>query len=86
MRKTPWFPPDTYPARRGLYERDWRQTDILPVEERKIYLDLWEPIDDPSDSLYPGIWFVPPDWNDASRQHLPWRGLDLTGAARKGKE
>ena len=36
MKKTPWFPPDTYPTRRGLYERDWRKTYIIPVSDRKM--------------------------------------------------
>jgi hypothetical protein len=75
MGKTLWFPPGTHPTRRGLYERDWRGTDILPEEDRRIMLDMWEPVRNPRDILYPGVWYVLPEYNDASRQHLPWRGL-----------
>lgn len=75
MTKTEWFPPNTYPTRRGLYERDWTDTDILPVEERRIHMDMWEPISNPIDILYPGVWYVEPGGNDASCQNLPWRGL-----------
>lgn len=75
MTRTAWYPPDSYPLRRGLYERDWRHTNILPEEERAISLDHWEPVPNPADSLYPGIWYVQPGWNDATIQQLPWRGL-----------
>lgn len=87
MEKTPWFEPHTHPKRRGLYERDWRETDILPEEDRCIHMDLWEPVRNPRDILYPGVWYVSPGWNDASRQNLPWRGVvrpnvELTGSGR----
>jgi len=61
------------------------------AEERRISLDLWEPVNR-RDSLYPGVWYVqePGYWwrhpatgervwmdgiNDASQQRLPWRGV-----------
>jgi len=75
VKKTEWMPPNTHPTRRGLYERDWTNTDILPVEDRRIHMDFWEPVFSKQDSLYPGVWYVEPGLNDASRQHLPWRGI-----------
>ena len=75
MNKTPWYPANTHPVRRGWYERDWRDTDILPVHERTICMDFWEPVRNPRDLLYPGVWYVLPGLNDASLQHLPWRGV-----------
>jgi len=83
MEKTPWFPPHTHPTRRGLYERDWRGTDILPEEDRRIMLDEWIPVSNPRDILYPGVWYVLPNYNDASRQNLPWRGLARPNAGNK---
>lgn len=77
MKKTGWMPSNTTPKRRGLYERDWTDTGILPVEDRRIHMDLWELVPNKRDILYPGVWYVEPGWNDASRQNLPWRGLDL---------
>lgn len=47
MNKTPWYPPNTHPVRRGWYERDWRNTDILPAHERTICMDFWEPVRNP---------------------------------------
>lgn len=72
---TDWYPPDTHPVRRGLYERDWTNTDILPAEDRRIHMDLWDPVSDTRDPLCPGIWYVQPGWNDATWQRLPWRGV-----------
>jgi hypothetical protein len=89
MEKTQWMPPNTHPTRRGLYERDWTHTDILPIEDRRVSMDFWQPVWNPRDSLYPGVWYVLPEFNDASRQHLPWRGLErpnanVTGLAPEG--
>lgn len=78
MKKTAWMPPETHPRYRGLYERDWTNTDILPVEDRCIRMDFWEPVRNPRDVLYPGVWYVLPEFNDASRPNLPWRGLVRT--------
>lgn len=75
MMITDWYPADTHPVQRGLYERDWSGTDILPVEDRRIHIDLWEPVTDTRSTLYPGVWYVDPGWNDATHQHLPWRGV-----------
>lgn len=91
MKKTPWFPGDVVPVRRGWYERDHRKCmNYIDPTDRRISLDLWEPIEDPKESLYPGVWYVkePGYWmelahrrvwvdgiNDASRQDLPWRGI-----------
>ena len=75
MNKTDWYPPHAHPTRRGLYERDWRGTDVLPEEDRRITLDFLEPVMNPRDALYPGIWYVLPEYNEASRESLPWRGI-----------
>lgn len=94
MKRTRWYPGDTHPARRGWYERDHRGvTTYIDPADRRITRDLWEPVNDPSHILYPGVWYVldEPYWyhnpltgerkwiaeplNDASQQHLPWRGL-----------
>jgi hypothetical protein len=93
MKRTPWFPGNTVPARKGWYERDHRGcTRYIDPKDRRINLDLWEPVSDPADILHPGVWYVQgtPYWhtnpltgrrtllddiNDASQQHLPWRGL-----------
>lgn len=77
--KTPWFPPNTYPARRGLYERDWRGVDNLFAEDRAIHMDLWEPDPNPMSICYPGMWYVESKlgcnyWERAWEQNLPWRG------------
>ena len=66
MKVTPWFPANTHPKWRGLYERDWRGTDILPVEDRQVILDYWIPAPNPKDSLYPGVWFIPPEWTEST--------------------
>ena len=59
MKKTPWFPENTHPSRRGWYERDhrncWKYADHT---DRKITRDLWEPVNDPNDILFPGVWYV----------------------------
>lgn len=86
MKKTAWMPPSTHPLRRGLYERDWTNTDILPEEDRCVSMDFWEPVTNRRDILYPGVWYVLPEYNDASRQHLPWRGLERPNAALTGGE
>ena len=71
--KRPFKHPSTTPAKRGLCVRDWRGTDVEPASERCLAIDLWEPIKDPRDILFPGVWYVWPGWNDASEQRLPWR-------------
>lgn len=71
---TEWYPADTHPVRGGLYQRDWSHTDILPVGERRVCFDWWEPVNNRCDSLYPGVWYTWPDLNDATWQNLPWRG------------
>ena len=96
IKRTPWFAADTHPVHYGWYERDHRNvTTYKNPLDRRICLDLWMPVRDPRDILYPGVWYVRDDsrcvvytvtgkamWmtndsgiNDASRQHLPWRGL-----------
>lgn len=67
-----WKHPSTNPPVRGLYARDWRGTDVLPESDRAVMLDLWEPAPH-CPVLKPGVWYVAPRWNDASRQRLPWR-------------
>lgn len=84
MKKTPWMPPETPPIRRGLYERDWTNTDILPAEARGVSMDFWEPVRNPRDILYPGVWYVLPEYNEASRQHLPWRGIERRNGPHEG--
>jgi hypothetical protein len=75
---TPWYHPPQVPARRGWYERDHRQCEYQDEFDRGISRDWWEPVPDPKDVLYPGVWYV---WdpvrglNDAIHQALPWRGL-----------
>lgn len=65
----------TTPKASGFYIRDWRGTDILPVSDRALSLDRWDmwPSQEERTKYGPGLWFVAPDWNDASYQHLPWR-------------
>lgn len=59
MKRTPWFPANTHPARRGWYERDHRQCwEYINPAERIIAMDWWEPVKDKSDRLYPGVWYV----------------------------
>lgn len=74
-RVTAWMPAHTTPIRSGRYERDWTNTDILPVEDRRVTMDYFIRVPNPNDSLYPGVWYVLPDFDDASQQHLPWRGI-----------
>ena len=62
----------TTPKKRGLYVRDWRGTDVIPESDRRLCIDLWEPLP-PGDEMGKGLWYVWPDWNDASRDKLPWR-------------
>ena len=76
--KRPFKHPNVLPPKRGLYVRDWRGTDILPEHERALTIDLWEPAPDPGDILYPGVWYVYPGPNDASRPRLPWREPTIT--------
>ena len=78
--KRPFKHPSTLPKRRGLYVRDWRGTKVLPVQERRLTVDLWEPVP-AGDSLWPGVWYVWPGWNDASEERLPWR--DATRAEKR---
>lgn len=93
MKRTPWLPADTHPVRKGWYERDHRGcSSYTDHKDRRISLDLWEPVPNKHHILYPGVWYVKgaPYWytspltgartlndniNDASHQHLPWRGL-----------
>lgn len=59
MKKTAWYPANTHPARKGWYERDHRRVSgYLDPADRRISLDLWEPVNDKSDILYPGVWYV----------------------------
>lgn len=59
MKKTPWYPANTHPVRKGWYERDHRRvSEYIDKADRRISLDLWEPVNDKSDSLYPGVWYV----------------------------
>jgi hypothetical protein len=70
--KRPFKHPRTLPKRRGLYVRDWRGTDVLPEHDRRLTMDLWMPVP-AGDSLWPGVWYVWPGWNEASEGRLPWR-------------
>ena len=67
--------PSVLPPQRDLYVRDWRGTNILPESERTLCVDAWEPVPRRGDILYPGVWYVLPEINDASVQRLPWRPL-----------
>lgn len=58
MTRTPWYPADTHPARRGWYERDHRQVQYQNPEDSRISLDLWEPVPNRRSILYPGVWYV----------------------------
>ena len=71
----PFKHPSVVPQHRGIYLRDWRGTRVLPETERRLSVDLWEPVEDRADSLYPGVWYFTPGWNDATDQRLPWREL-----------
>jgi len=73
MRRLHFKHPNTTPGVRGLYVRDWRGTKIEPAHERTLCVDAWEPVADPKDILFPGVWYVFPGINDASEQRLPWR-------------
>lgn len=57
-KRTPWYPPDTYPARGGWYERDHRQCNYADPSERRISLDKWVPVRDRKDPLFPGLWYL----------------------------
>jgi hypothetical protein len=71
VKRTPWYPADTHPVRRGWYERDHRQVPYQDRADRRISLDLWEPVNDPKSILYPGVWYV---------QGTPyWHTCPLTG-------
>lgn len=72
MKRTPWYPADTHPVRKGWYERDHRGcVAYTNPAERRISLDLWEPVNDPKSILYPGVWYV---------QGTPyWHTCPLTG-------
>jgi crossover junction endodeoxyribonuclease RuvC len=75
--------PSTRPSRQGVYVRDWRGTDALPVRDRRLSVDLYC-----SDAEFSG-WYVLPDINDATEQALPWRPAgrqreERTGSARMG--
>ena len=65
MKRTPWYPANTHPTRRGWYERDHRRViAYIDPADRRISLDLWEPVPDPKHILHPGVWYVqdPPSW------------------------
>lgn len=76
MKMTPWFPPDTVPVRRGFYQRDHRQVrEYGRAADRRISLDLWQPVDDPHDSLYPGVWYVQEPgywWRNPDSGRMVW--------------
>ena len=58
MTRTPWYPADTHPVRRGWYERDHRHVQYQTPEDSRISLDLWEPVPNRRSILYPGVWYV----------------------------
>jgi hypothetical protein len=64
VKRTGWYRPDQVPVRRGWYERDHRQAPYQDRKDRRISLDLWEPVSDPQSILYPGVWYVQgkPHW------------------------
>ena len=67
--------PSVLPRARGWYVRDWRGQRI-DAADRVLAVDLWEPVPDRADVLYPGVWYVLDGGiNDASVQVLPWREL-----------
>lgn len=72
---TPWFSGDIKPARSGAYLRDYTNTP-----EGGWYLDYWM-----KDGCT-GYWFVNEpagQWNDASYENLPWRGLTYSEYLRE---
>ena len=75
--KTDWYKPNQVPARRGYYERDHRNVWYIQPDENRIQFDLWEPVKNKRDPLYPGVWYCDNEYgiNDATYQNLPWRGL-----------
>jgi hypothetical protein len=98
MRETGWHNGDQFPVRDGWFKRDHRECcEYLDEKDRVICFDYFMPVLNPSDPLYPGVWYVPseritsyvqlhlisvtsPDalyrgLNDASRQDLPWCGV-----------
>jgi hypothetical protein len=58
VKRTDWYRPEQVPARRGWYERDHRRVPYQNREDRRISLDLWEPVRDQRSILYPGVWYV----------------------------
>ena len=86
MKKTPWFPGNTYPARRGWYERDHRNCNYWNKDERRITRDLWEPMTDPKHILYPGVWYVldePYWWTNALTGARKWIAEPLNDASHQ---
>jgi len=64
------------PRARGWYVRDWRGQRQIDASARVLAVDLWEPVPDRADVLYPGVWYVLDGGiNDATVQALPWREL-----------
>ena len=62
MKKTPWFPGNTFPIRDGWYERDHRGCyEYSDPADRRICLDMFYAVRDKRDPLYPGIWYVQSD-------------------------
>ena len=58
MKLTGWYKPTQYPARKGWYERDHRGCSYPDKTECIISLDIWLPMTDRRDPLYPGVWYV----------------------------
>lgn len=70
----PFKHPSTTPKALGVYVRDWRGTAIMPRSDRNFSFDLFVPVPR-GEELAPGVWYVLPNWNDASEQALPWRPM-----------
>lgn len=64
----------TTPTKTDLYVRDWRGTSVA-VRELGLHVDKFMVVGDRRSILWPGVWYVQPDWNDASYQRLPWRPI-----------
>lgn len=85
-KKTPWFPANTYPARRGWYERDHRKAGYLDPSQCRITRDLWVPVDDTASILWPGVWYVldePYTYEDPFTGKRTWVDEPLNDASRQ---